>query len=57
MVRSDDSPLAAVDKIEYVETGAMYEYRDRAAGQICEGLTLEQSQLVVAAFGVRTQLY
>ena len=57
MVRSDDSPLAAVDKIEYVETGAMYEYRDRAAGQICEGLTLEQSQLVVAAFGVHTQLY
>jgi rhamnulose-1-phosphate aldolase len=30
MVRSDDSPLAAVDKIEYVETGAMYEYRDRS---------------------------
>ena len=32
MVRSDASPLAAVDKVEYAETGAMYEVRDMMAG-------------------------
>ncbi|MGO1858761.1 class II aldolase/adducin family protein [Ancrocorticia populi] len=68
MVRSDASPLAAVDKVEYVETGAMYEFRNRlligatsAAGlpadQAGEGLHLSESQRVVDAFGVDTELY
>ncbi len=57
MVRSDVAPLKAVDKVEYIETGAMYEYRDIAIGGRCEGLTENQSKAVVAAFGVETDLY
>lgn len=68
MVRSDDSPLAAVDKVEYVETGAMYEYRNRlltgavaAAGldrtQTGEGLLESESKRVIEAFGVDTDLF
>jgi len=67
MVRSDDSPLAAVDTVEYLETGALYEYRNRlltgaaaAAGldrsQTGEGLLESESARIVAAFGVVTDL-
>lgn len=57
MVRSDISPLAAVDKVEYVEAGAMYAYRDMAIGGRCEGLTEDQSKAVIAAFSVETDLF
>ncbi|GAA2180754.1 hypothetical protein GCM10009785_12930 [Brooklawnia cerclae] len=57
MVRSDDSPLAAVDKVEYVETGAMYEYRNLAIGGTGEGLLAEEGHRVVEAFGVDTDLF
>lgn len=57
MVRSDDSPLAAVDKVEYIEAGAMYEYRNRVIGGAGEGLLESQSARVVEAFGVDTDIY
>lgn len=57
MVRSDESPLAAVDKVEYVETGAMYEYRNLAIGGVGEGLHESESKRVIEAFGVETDLY
>lgn len=57
MVRSDESPLAAVDKVEYLEAGAMYEYRNRAINGAGEGLHDEEIQAVVKAFGVETTLY
>lgn len=56
MVRSDDSPLAAVDKVEYAETGAMYEIRDMMAGGTGEGLTRSELRAVVEAFNVPTTL-
>ena len=57
MVRSDDSPLSAVDKVEYVETGAMYEYRNLAIGGLGEGLLESQSKRVIDAFGVETDVF
>lgn len=56
MVRSDASPLEAVDKIEYLETGAMYECRNRLDGR-GEGLTDAELRRVIEAFGVRTALW
>lgn len=57
MVRSDVSPLAAVDKIEYAETGAMYEHLNTVAGNRSQGLSDMELKAVVDAFGVPTTLY
>ena len=57
MVRSDASPLAAVDKVEYAETGAMYEVRDMMAGGLGEGVTDAELRAVVEAFDVPTDLF
>lgn len=57
MVRSDESPLSAVDKVEYVETGAMYEYRNLAIGGLGEGLLESESKRVIEAFGVETDIF
>lgn len=56
MVRSDDAPLAAVDKVEYAETGAMYEVRNLMTGELGQGVTTEELRAVVEAFGVETDL-
>ena len=57
MVRSDVSPLDAVDKVEYIEAGAMYEYRNLAIAGVGEGLHDEELAAVKDAFGVDTQMY
>lgn len=57
MVRSDDAPLAAVDKVEYAETGAMYEVRNMMAGGLGEGVTDDELRAVIEAFGVETTLF
>lgn len=57
MVRSVASPLDAVDKVEYAETGAMYEIRNRQAGGRGEGLLLSELQAVIKAFGVKTSYF
>ena len=57
MVRSDISPLAAVDKVEYAETGAMYEVRSMMAGGLGEGLTDDELHAVVEAFEVDNDLF
>ena len=46
----------AVDRIEYAETGARYEYMDLVAGGPAEGLTDEETKSIVDAFGVDTTL-
>ena len=56
MVRSDASPLAAVDKVEYAETGAMYEIRNMMAGGLKEDMTNDELHAVVEAFEVPTDL-
>ncbi|MDK6590209.1 class II aldolase/adducin family protein [Actinotignum timonense] len=57
MVRSDTGALDAVDKMEYAEAGAMYEYRNRTMGNCGEGLTEDELRAVIADFGVQTSLY
>jgi rhamnulose-1-phosphate aldolase len=54
MARSDISVTRAVDRIEYAETAARYEYMDLANGGQAEGLTVEEMRAVVSAFGVTT---
>lgn len=57
MARSDTSPLRACDRIEYAETGAMYEYMNLCAGGRGQGLTDEELARVVKAFNVETSLF
>lgn len=57
MVRSDQAPLAAVDKVEYAETGAMYEVRNITSGGLGEGVTEDELRAVIEAFGVKTDLF
>lgn len=52
MARSDVSVTRAVDRIEYAETGARYEYVDMVAGGRGEGLTPEEIAEVAREFGV-----
>ena len=57
MARSDISVTRAVDRIEYAEAGGRYEYMDLVAGGRGEGLTDEESALMVQAFGIETDLF
>lgn len=52
MARSDLSVTRAVDRIEYAETGAKYEYMDVAAGGRAEGLTREEIASVANEFNI-----
>jgi rhamnulose-1-phosphate aldolase len=54
MARSDISVTRAVDRIEYAETAARYEYMDLAVGGRAEGLTVDEMRAVVNAFDVKT---
>jgi rhamnulose-1-phosphate aldolase len=57
MARSDVSVTRAVDRIEYAEAAARYEYMDLVAGARAEGLTREEARSIVEAFGVQTTLF
>ena len=56
MARSDISVTRAVDRIEYAETAARYEYMDLVNGRQAEGLSIDEMRTVVKAFGVKTTL-
>ena len=56
MARSDISVTRAVDRIEYAETAARYEYMDLAVGGRAEGLTVDEMRAVVNAFDVKTTM-
>jgi rhamnulose-1-phosphate aldolase len=57
MARSDTSPLRACDRIEYAETGALYEYLNLTIGGQAEGLSRDELGRVVKAFNVDTDLF
>jgi rhamnulose-1-phosphate aldolase len=57
MARSDTSVKRACDLIEYVETGARYEYVNLLNGERGEGLTPDEIRAVAAAFGVQQTVY
>ena len=52
MARSDLSVTRAVDRVEYAETGARYEYMDLVAGGRAEGLTPSRSASVAREFNI-----
>lgn len=52
MSRSDLSVTRAVDRVEYAETGAMYEHMNLTAGGVAEGLSKAEIRSVADAFGV-----
>ncbi len=52
MSRSDLSVTRAVDRVEYAETGARYEYMDLVAGGRAEGLTPQEIRSVADEFSV-----
>lgn len=54
MSRSDLSVTRAVDRIEYAETGAKYEYMDLVAGGRAEGLNDSEIADVADAFGIHS---
>lgn len=54
MSRSDISVTRAVDRVEYAETGARYEYMDLVAGGRGEGLSDDELRRVADEFGVET---
>jgi rhamnulose-1-phosphate aldolase len=56
MSRSGVSLARAVDRIEYAETAARYEYMDLVGGERAEGLTLDEMRAVVEAFDVKTTI-
>jgi rhamnulose-1-phosphate aldolase len=56
MARSDISVTRAVDRIEYAETAARYEYMDLLAGQRAEGLSAAELREIVTAFDVDTDI-
>ncbi len=56
MARSDTSVTNAVDRIEYAETGAKYEYMNLMIGGIGEGLRVDEMRAVKDAFNVDTDL-
>jgi rhamnulose-1-phosphate aldolase len=56
MARSNLSATRAVDRIEYAETAARYEYMDLVSGGRGEGLTRDETREIVTAFGVKTRL-
>lgn len=56
MARSDVSVTNAVDKIEYAETGARYEYMNLSIGGLGEGLRPEEMTAVKDSFNVPTEL-
>jgi rhamnulose-1-phosphate aldolase len=57
MARSDLSVTRAVDRIEYAEAAARFEYMDLVAGGRAQGLTRDEARQVVEAFAVKTTLF
>ncbi|MDN4481049.1 class II aldolase/adducin family protein [Demequina muriae] len=55
MSRSDVSVYRAVDRVEYAETAARYEYMDLLAGGRAEGLTREEIATVATTFSIESR--
>ncbi len=56
MARSNQSVTRAVDRVDYAETAARYEYMDLLAGGLADGLTVDEMRSVKIAFSIDTDL-
>jgi rhamnulose-1-phosphate aldolase len=57
MARSDVSVMRAVDRVEYAETAAKYEYLNLCAGEIGEGLTVDEIRAICRTFNVQQNIF
>lgn len=57
MVRSDVSVKSAVDRVEYAEAAAKYEYFNLCAGEIGEGLTMDEMRAICKTFNVQQNIF
>jgi rhamnulose-1-phosphate aldolase len=57
MARSDVSVKRAVDRVEYAETAAKYEYLNLCAGGIAEGLSAEEIRAISRTFQVQQSIF
>ena len=57
MARSDRSVKRAVDRIEYAETAARYEYLNLSSGEAGEGLTEREIGRLAKAFGISPRVF
>lgn len=57
IARSDISVKRAVDRIEYAETAAKYEYLNLCGGEIAEGLSGDEIRAICKTFGVQQEYF
>jgi rhamnulose-1-phosphate aldolase len=57
MARSDVSVKRAADRVEYAETAAKYEYLNLCAGEIGEGLSLDEIRAICSTFNVQQNIF
>jgi rhamnulose-1-phosphate aldolase len=57
MARSDVSVKRAVDRVEYAEAAAKYEYFNLCAGEVGEGLTVDEIRAICKTFNVQQNIF
>jgi rhamnulose-1-phosphate aldolase len=57
MACSDTSVRRAADRIEYAEASARYEYLNISAGEIADGLSVEEIRAICTAFHVKQKCF
>jgi rhamnulose-1-phosphate aldolase len=57
MARSDVSVKRAADRVEYAETAAKYEYLNLSAGELGEGLSVEEIRAICKTFHVEQNIF
>jgi rhamnulose-1-phosphate aldolase len=57
MARADVSVKRAVDRVDYAETAAKYEYLNLSAGELGEGLSVDEIREICQAFEVRQDIF
>ncbi|MBI5961897.1 MAG: class II aldolase/adducin family protein [Chloroflexi bacterium] len=57
MARSDVSVKRATDRIEYAETAAKYEYLNLSAGEIGEGLSVDDIRAICKIFNIQQNIF
>jgi rhamnulose-1-phosphate aldolase len=57
MARSDVSVKRAADRVEYAETAAKYEYLNLAAGELGDGLSVEEIRAICRTFDIKQDIF
>jgi rhamnulose-1-phosphate aldolase len=57
MARSDVSVKRAADRVEYAETAAKYEYLNLTAGEVGEGLSVDEIRAICQIFHIKQNIF